>query len=781
MPEGLEQPGVAPNDRVLIAAARREAEEESLRRSGSGVGSDAGSWASMPPPDSFPGYELTREVHRGGQGVVYQAMQKATKRKVAIKVLREGPFAGDRDRARFEREVQILARLNHPGIVAIHESGSAAGRVFFVMDYVAGQPLDVHVASVDRGVRGALVLFAKVCHAVNAAHLRGVIHRDLKPSNIVVDSTGEPHILDFGLAKTGLWGGDPVVTQTGQFVGSLPWASPEQAEGDPDRIDVRTDVYSLGVILYHMLTGRFPYPVTGPLRDVLDNIGRAEPARPRTHNPGVDDEVEAVVLKCLSKDRERRYQTAGEVARDVGRYLSGEPIEAKRDSTWYVLSKALRHYRRHAAVGVAFVVLALGALVVSVTLWQRAETEAGRAARVRDVLFSMMDSRNPWSVTGPGGRADILSTAEQLADQYRDEPRVRADCLDAVASLYAGLGQAGEAVRRLEEALDIRRRHLGAGHPDVARTLISLAANRTGGADDLRRALRDCDDAIGILESSPGVRPEVVADTRHLRAQILYKLSDHEEAWNAVVDNGAPVLLAVVRESELPPEMAEMVATARTLFAAGDRQGLRRHFLEYRLRVTNELESLWQSGRHEDARRIVREHCAPYEHSAFWAPAVPGGLCDAAVFLGKLGAPPDAMEPIFRESMAILIEQGDPRHPKVAHVRVQLGLALTDVRPKAAEAELREALSICRERLAATDRTLHECLSALGGLLVKHDRLAEAEPVLLEASRIGATSTGLGDAERRRALSYTVDLYEKMGRPEEAEKYKRLLAAERGS
>jgi serine/threonine protein kinase len=153
------------------------------------------------PANSFPGYEIIGEIHRGGQGVVYEALQKSTQRKVAIKAMKEGPFGCLGDKTRFEREVQILGQLKHPHIVTIHDSGSVAGGLYFVMDYIAGNPLDEFMARKERTIPETLDLFACVCDAVNAAHLRGIIHRDLKPSNIRVDTEAEPHILDFGLAK----------------------------------------------------------------------------------------------------------------------------------------------------------------------------------------------------------------------------------------------------------------------------------------------------------------------------------------------------------------------------------------------------------------------------------------------------------------------------------------------------------------------------------------------------------------------------------------------------
>jgi WD40 repeat protein/tRNA A-37 threonylcarbamoyl transferase component Bud32 len=331
---------------------------------------------SAPEADSIPGYSIVREIHRGGQGVVYQALQKTTRRMVAIKVMREGPFAGRQDKARFEREVQVLAALKHPNIVAIHDSGSASGSFFFVMEYISGQPLDVYMAASRRSVRETLSLFQKICEAVNAAHLRGVIHRDLKPGNIRIDAEGEPQILDFGLAKVApgdIGHESAAMTVTGQFVGSVPWASPEQAEGVPGKIDIRTDVYSLGVVLYQMLTAKFPYDVVGNFREVLDRIMTAVPVRPRSLRAEIDDEVETIVLKALAKERERRYQSAGELARDVGHYLAGEPIEAKADSTLYVLKKSLHRYRALVGAAAAIALILFGALVVSLSLWNRAE------------------------------------------------------------------------------------------------------------------------------------------------------------------------------------------------------------------------------------------------------------------------------------------------------------------------------------------------------------------------------------------------------------------------
>ncbi|GIK17902.1 MAG: serine/threonine protein kinase [Leptolyngbya sp. PLA2] len=350
-------------DRDLIFDALRE------------VGDEASD--SLPPRDAFPGYEILHEIHRGGQGVVYLAIQHATKRKVAVKVLHAGPFIGAAGRNRFEREVQVLGQLSHPNIVGIHDSGTTAdGSVFYVMDYVAGDSLEAHLFKRERRpIVETLAMFIKICDAVNAAHLRGIIHRDLKPANVRVRSDGEPVVVDFGLAKTPMGAGaaEPaVMTVTGQFIGSLPWASPEQATGAAGAVDVRSDVYSLGVMLYQLLVGRFPYDVAGNMRDVLDNIQRAEPTPPRSLRPELDADLEAIVLKCLEKDREARYQSAGDLARDLKRYLAGEPIEARRHDGWYLLRKLARRYKGTATVAAAFVLLVLTFAVVMSVLYRRA-------------------------------------------------------------------------------------------------------------------------------------------------------------------------------------------------------------------------------------------------------------------------------------------------------------------------------------------------------------------------------------------------------------------------
>ena len=305
--------------------------------------------APNPPSPTIEGYEIVRQLGEGGQGVVFQGHQKGTNRKVAIKILLQGAYASKTARKRFDREIELVAQLKHPNIISIFHSGETKdGLQFYVMDYVRGLPLHRYVREEKLTLEDALKLFAAVCEAIQYAHQRGVIHRDLKPSNILVDSGGVPKVLDFGLAKLLAAPIETIVSVSQDIIGTLPYMSPEQAKGNPDLIDTRTDIYSLGVILYEVLTGHYPYPVVGQMAEVLKHIAETPPTPPTrkwTSDSGVtkratrrvragqcpiDDEVQTIVLKALSKETVRRYQSAGELARDIGHYLVGEPIEARQ-------------------------------------------------------------------------------------------------------------------------------------------------------------------------------------------------------------------------------------------------------------------------------------------------------------------------------------------------------------------------------------------------------------------------------------------------------------------
>ncbi len=293
---------------------------------------------------NVPGYDVLKQIGRGGMGVVYKALQRSTKRIVALKVLLEGPLASESARRRFEREVALAAHLRHHNIIPIYDSGVAEGRMYYAMEYVHGLPLSDYLRAERPTIVARLQLFARICKAISHAHQRGIIHRDLKPSNILVDGEGEPHLLDFGLAKASPLL-DANTSVSAQIVGTPAYMSPEQTSGDSSAVDTRSDVYSLGVVLYEMLTGRMPYDTTAALGRVLDNVAHADPAPPGSLNPEVDGELAAILLKALEKNKERRYQSVDAFCGDVERYLAGEPISAKPASIAYLLRRAIGRHR----------------------------------------------------------------------------------------------------------------------------------------------------------------------------------------------------------------------------------------------------------------------------------------------------------------------------------------------------------------------------------------------------------------------------------------------------
>jgi serine/threonine protein kinase len=313
-------------------AASPEGLEDTVER---GAGRARG--ASLP---ELPGYEILREIARGGMGVIYEARQKSLNRPVAVKVILHGALASDADRRRFAAEAAAAAKLKHPNIVVIHEVGEHAGQPFFSMEFVAGESLARIIERELPSPQQAAHYVAEVARAVQFAHDHGVLHRDVKPSNVLVDESGRVRVMDFGLAKQ--VDADDKLTITGQLLGTPSYMAPEQISGAVGQMGPACDVYGLGALLYALLTGQPPFRGGNQVETLLAAL-EAEPISPRGINPAVPRALEMIALKCLAKNPAERYPSARAVAADLERFLEGESLSISSPN---LLDRLVRNLER---------------------------------------------------------------------------------------------------------------------------------------------------------------------------------------------------------------------------------------------------------------------------------------------------------------------------------------------------------------------------------------------------------------------------------------------------
>lgn len=407
-----------------------------------GDSSEPESRASGLLPERIGGFRVLDVLGRGGMGVVYRGVQEKPEREVAIKVL-QFIAANPNTLRRFEYEAQILARLDHPYVATIIEAGvdsDLGGLPFIVMELVPGVDLIEHCEALGLGTREKLMLFQRICQGVEHAHQRSIVHRDLKPANILVDREGRPRILDFGIARPATDDqSTPGKTESGSVLGSLSWMSPEQARGDLNAVDVRSDVYALGVILYRLLSGRMPYDLEGvPPWDAARIICEKEPARLGLERHDLRGDLEAIVGRTLEKDPEKRYSGAGALDRDLGRYLDDQPVEARPWSASYQFSKfARRHRWLVTAFALTFASVTVG-LVSSVLLWRDAETAREEAEHERGVA----EAERKLAISARNAADDARGVAEearQRADAEAERARRKAETSEQVVSFLRNM------------------------------------------------------------------------------------------------------------------------------------------------------------------------------------------------------------------------------------------------------------------------------------------------------------------------------------------------------
>jgi eukaryotic-like serine/threonine-protein kinase len=438
-------------------------------------------------PASIGPYQPVRELGRGGMGVVYLArrVDGQFEQDVALKLVRRG-MESDEVRRRFLLERQLLARLQHPGIARLLDGGiTADGRAWFALEYVQGVPLYDYCRDAALDLDGRLRLFLKVCEAVAYAHRNLVVHRDLKPGNILVTATGEPRLLDFGIAKLLEEDAQPDTphTRASLVLVTPEYGAPEQVAGEP--ITTATDVYALGMILYELLTGKRPYDLTtrSPL-EMYEVILNTHPTRPSLAARGERSEsaprwarelrgdLDIIVMKALAKSQDRRYATAAALAHDIERYLEGRPIEARPDSVLYVTRKFLR--RHWLPAGAAALVLAslIGGLAAAAWQGGIASREARRAESISTFLFEMLSSIDPNKAQGRDVTVrEVLDEAARRLDEGETSvagvPVVESAIRATVGSTYRALGQYEAAERQAVSALELSLAALGESHWDT--------------------------------------------------------------------------------------------------------------------------------------------------------------------------------------------------------------------------------------------------------------------------------------------------------------------------
>jgi eukaryotic-like serine/threonine-protein kinase len=695
-------------------------------------------------------YKLLRVIASGGMGTVYEAQQEQPSRTVAVKLVRQGLRSSAAVR-RFQYESEVLGHLSHRGIAQVFESGvhrEPGGTVpYFAMEYLSGAvPITEYATVQELGINGRISLFLSVCDAVQYAHQRAVIHRDLKPANVLVTPNGQPMIIDFGVAR--VLSTDVSIesaqTQTGQMIGTLRYMSPEQCGPTPSDVDARTDIYALGVILFELLTEQLPYDLgsTSPF-DAPQVIRETDPTRPSTICSTVTGDLEVVLLKALEKDREQRYQSAAEFARDLRRVLTNEPIEAKRGSQWYVLRKSIARHKLAVTVVCGIVILIAASAVTMGILYREAGAQklltqealhkslaAEKAARrTTAFLIDLFEVADPFA-----GSADKMTAGEildrgveQIRRELADDPETRATLLLTIGNVFVHLGRFDDAMLLLKDAHKIRDALLGPSHSATAETQASLGN-------------------LYISQGEFALAEETLSAALAIQRKTLK--GDHEQLAETIENLG--VLHFYKGEHELAePLLREALDMRRRLFGIQHR--------DIPTSLNNLALVLDGLGQRDESERLLRKALAQnrlmFGDSHAAVAATLGNLSGVLSHKGDI----DGAIELGEEALSINRKVLGNAHPAVASGLNNLGSFLKQQGNfTGAEARYKEALDVCRDLFGESDFRLALVLDNIGSLLMKSNRMEDAEPYVAKALEIRRAALGVDHAD-------TIECYLNMG------------------
>jgi serine/threonine protein kinase/tetratricopeptide (TPR) repeat protein len=752
----------------------------------------------LPPeqPTTVGPYHIVQLIGEGGMGVVYAAEQvRPVRRRVALKMMKPGVYSKE-VLARFEAERQALAVMEHPGIAKVLDAGvSDSGRPYFVMELVRGIRIDEYCDRNRLSVRARIDIFVQLCQAVQHAHQKGVIHRDLKPSNILVTEQGGsplPKIIDFGIAKaTGHRLTDAtMMTTLGQGIGTLAYMSPEQAEASELDVDTRSDLYSLGIILYQLVTDRPPLdPTQTGMPSFLATLVSRDESMPTpaqrfaslAHD--VQEEVAAgratqvaalrrvlrgdlawIVMKAIEKDRNRRYETANGLALDLGRYLASEPVLARPPSARYRIARFTSRHRAAVVLGgVAALALVLGTTGATVGLVQarraeaaaqvaqdRAEREAETARQVSDFLVDLFEVSDPGEARGSSVTArEILDRGAQRVEQeLSDQPLVQARLMAVMGTVYEGLGLYDDALPLLGRALDLRRANLPSDDPEIAASL--------GRLGDVQRNRGDLETAEINLRQALTIREKASGPDDDLVAHALLALGDAVLARGKAQEADSLLQRALrIEEGNVGEQHLEEATILQDLGTVAYYRS------DYR-----------EAARYYERAIALRERLRGPDDP--WL----------ATSLNNLGGV-HFMEGDYDEALAdyrrveeIWSTTLGPDHPRVATVLTNIAETYSALgRYREAEPIARKALEIKERRLSPNEASIANTLRVLADVYRDEGRYTDAEPRYLRAIRIVESVFG----PRHARLAEYLDAYARMlrdaGRADEAEAVEARRAA----